>query len=82
MSSAAPELTQELTELAGAYGIATAYHDWRGEHRQVPVSTVVAVLAAMDVDASTPEAVRAAHSCAATDGGTGGGMGDGRARDG
>lgn len=60
MSSAAPELSPELTELADAYGIATEYHDWRGEHRQVPVQTVLAVLAAMDVDASTPEATRAA----------------------
>ncbi|HET7355079.1 MAG TPA: 4-alpha-glucanotransferase, partial [Nocardioidaceae bacterium] len=60
MSSAAPELSPELTELADAYGVATAYHDWRGEHRQVPVQTVLAALAAMGVEASTPEATRAA----------------------
>ncbi len=60
VSSAAPQLSPELTALADACGVATDYHDWRGEPRQVPAQTVVAVLAAMDVDASTPAAARAA----------------------
>lgn len=50
----------ELAELAEAYGIATEFWDWQGVHRPVDERTVVAVLAALGVDASTPDAVRAA----------------------
>jgi 4-alpha-glucanotransferase len=49
-------LSNELLELARAHGVATEYWDWRGNHVQVPEPTVVAVLAAMDVDASSPAA--------------------------
>ena len=45
-----------LVELAQAYGIATHYTDWRGEPVDVPAETVTRVLAAMEVDASDPEA--------------------------
>lgn len=55
-----PELTQDLLDLAASHGVATAYDDWRGNHRQVAADSIVAVLAAMDVDGSTPEAARAA----------------------
>ena len=47
-----------LTELAEAYGIATEYWDWQGRHVEVRRSTVIGVLAALGVDASTPDAVR------------------------
>lgn len=45
-----------LSELAAELGIATEYDDWHGGRRQVDDDTVIAVLAALDVDASTPEA--------------------------
>ncbi len=48
-------LSRELLDLAHARGVATDYWDWRGNHVQVPEATIVAVLAAMDVDASSPE---------------------------
>ena len=49
-------LSDQLLALAQAYGVATDYWDWRGNHVSVPEETIVGVLAAMDVDASTPEA--------------------------
>jgi 4-alpha-glucanotransferase len=49
-----------LRELAASYGVATEYWDWRNEHVQVRRDTLVAVLAALDVDAATPEACAAA----------------------
>jgi 4-alpha-glucanotransferase len=53
-------LTPELAELAEAYGIATEFWDWQHVHRPVSEDTVRAVLAALGVDASTPDAARAA----------------------
>ncbi|GAA2114214.1 4-alpha-glucanotransferase [Actinomadura alba] len=49
----------DLIELAGEYRVGTAYTDWRGRHVEVPPDTIRAVLAAMDVDASSPASVRA-----------------------
>lgn len=49
-----------LTELAQAYGIATEFWDWKGRLSQVPAETVIAVLKALDVDATTDESARAA----------------------
>ncbi len=49
-----------LTELADAYGIATQYWDWQGRHVQVTPATIIAVLAGLGVDASTPEKARLA----------------------
>ncbi len=40
-----------LADLARAYGIATEYWDWRGEHVVVSAATIRSVLAAFDVDA-------------------------------
>jgi len=40
-----------LQELAQLYGISTEYWDWQGQHRDVSTDTVIAVLAAMGVDA-------------------------------
>ncbi len=59
-------LSEELLELAQAYGVATDYWDWRGNYVPVPEETVVGVLAAMDVDASTPEAARSALAAEST----------------
>jgi 4-alpha-glucanotransferase len=49
-----------LARLAELHGVATAFSPARGVTAAVPDATVVAVLAALDIDASTPEAVRAA----------------------
>lgn len=59
-----PDLTQPepapldpaLLQLAEAYQVATEYWDWQGRHVQVAEHTVVAVLAALGVDATTPQA--------------------------
>lgn len=50
------DLDPILLELAESFGIATEFWDWQGRHTVVPAATVMAVLAAFDVDASTPEA--------------------------
>ena len=44
-----------LTELASEFGIATEFWDWKGRRTDVSDETVIAILAAMDVDASDPE---------------------------
>jgi 4-alpha-glucanotransferase len=49
-------LSPQLTELAEAYGVATEFWDWQGRHVEVPEATVVAVLRALDVDATDPAA--------------------------
>lgn len=51
---------QLLHELAGHYGIATEYTDWLGTTREISNDTLVAVLAALDVDATSDEAILAA----------------------
>ncbi|MET9802846.1 4-alpha-glucanotransferase [Streptomyces sp. NPDC006368] len=54
-----------LARLAALHGVATAYSPSAGVTVPVPDATVVEVLAALDVDAGTPEAIRA--SLAATE---------------
>jgi 4-alpha-glucanotransferase len=49
-----------LTALAAAHGVATEFWDQSGVHRVVSEETVVAVLAALGVDASTPGAISGA----------------------
>ncbi len=49
-----------LRELASTHGISTEYWDWRGRHVQVGRDALVAVLAGLGVDASSPEAAEAA----------------------
>ena len=44
-----------LYELATAHGVATEYWDWQGNHVVVAAETIVAVLGALGIDASTPE---------------------------
>ncbi|GAA2800428.1 4-alpha-glucanotransferase [Streptomyces showdoensis] len=53
-----------LARLAELHGVATAYAPSEGVTVTVPEATVVAVLRALDVDASTPEAVAAALGAA------------------
>ena len=50
---------EELNTLSGLHGVATRYTDWRGREVDVSPETLVAVLAALGVDASSPAAVRA-----------------------
>jgi 4-alpha-glucanotransferase len=49
---------QDLARLARAHDVATGFTDWRGERRPVSAGTLVAVLAALSVDASSPVAIR------------------------
>lgn len=49
-----------LQELAGHFGIATEFTDWLGEHREVSDETLISVLGALDVDASSDDLARTA----------------------
>lgn len=54
------ELEPSLHALAEAYQIATEYWDWQGQHVSVDRDTIVAVLTALGVDATTPTSAAAA----------------------
>jgi 4-alpha-glucanotransferase len=49
-----------LERLAAAYGVATEYENWQRRPTAIAPETVVEVLRLLDVDASTPAAVRSA----------------------
>ena len=49
-----------LAELAAAHGVATSYADWSGARVTVDPAAVLAALAALGVDAATPDALAAA----------------------
>ncbi len=49
-----------LAELAAHFGIASEFWDWKGRHTRVTEATVIAVLASLEIDASTPEKAWAA----------------------
>jgi 4-alpha-glucanotransferase len=54
-----PDVTDpwpELYELANAHGVATEFWDWQGRHTVVSAETIIAVLDALGVDASSREA--------------------------
>ena len=53
----AQEPSPQLLELATACGVSTEFWDWQGGHVRVARRTIVAVLRALDVDASTDEAI-------------------------
>ena len=55
-----PAPVPALHQLAHALSVATEYWDWQGRHVEVGDETLVAVLAGLGVDASTPEATSAA----------------------
>ena len=46
---------EALRELAAAHGVATEYWNWRNEHVLVRPETLMTVLGALDVDATTPD---------------------------
>jgi 4-alpha-glucanotransferase len=52
--------TPDLAELATRHGVATEFWDWRGNHVEISADSLIAVLGALGVDASTSEAVDAA----------------------
>ncbi len=60
MNDGGPQLDPHLRELAEAYGLVLEHWDWQGRQVEVDAWAVRAVLAALGVDASTPEATRAA----------------------
>ena len=53
-------MEQTLAELAAAHGVATSYEDWKGDPVEVSDPAVISALAALGVDAGSPEAVAAA----------------------
>jgi 4-alpha-glucanotransferase len=55
-----PLIDPALRDLAGLYQISTEFWDWKGHYTEVDDASVIAVLSAFDVDASTPEKARAA----------------------
>ncbi len=58
------QMAPSLVELAGRFGISTAYEDWSGRRVDVPESTLISVLAALGVDAADEakrNLARAAH---------------------
>ena len=57
-----PAPSPELLALAAAYGVATDYWDWQGEHRPVSAETITAVLGALGLDLSSPQSVAAAQA--------------------
>ena len=58
------EPSPDLQHLAEECGVATDYWDWRGNHIVVRAETILAVLGALGIDATTPESVAAALSAA------------------
>jgi 4-alpha-glucanotransferase len=54
------ELDPALVELAAAYNIALEYWDWQDRHVAVSAETIIAVLAGLGIDASTPDAAEQA----------------------
>ncbi len=54
------QLPPELVELAHAHGVATEYWDWQGQHVVASRRTVLTILQALGVTASTDDAIAAA----------------------
>ena len=55
-----PLVDPALRDLCQLYQISTEFWDWKGHRTEVDDASVVAVLSAFDVDASTPDKARAA----------------------
>ncbi len=51
------EPSGELVELARAYGVAVEYWDQSGGYHRIGAATITAVLTALEVDVSTPDAI-------------------------
>jgi len=60
VTAEASTLAPEIAALAEAMGVETRFRDWQRNDVQVAPGTVVAVLAALGVDASTPDSAAAA----------------------
>jgi 4-alpha-glucanotransferase len=60
------ETDPALASLAAAHGVATWYENWRHERVDVDPDVVIAVLGLLDVDATSPAAIRAALRAAPT----------------
>ncbi|WP_298460594.1 4-alpha-glucanotransferase [uncultured Cellulomonas sp.] len=60
MPAPTDDVPDTLVQLAEAYGIAPRYQSFAGPEEQVSPTTLVALLAAMGVDASSPERVEVA----------------------
>jgi 4-alpha-glucanotransferase len=60
-------VTDELRALANECGVATDYWDWQGRYVEVEHRTIVAVLAALGYDASSPEATARAREAVRLD---------------
>ncbi|NHC45141.1 4-alpha-glucanotransferase [Motilibacter aurantiacus] len=58
--TATPQLDPVLRELAEACSVSVEFHDWQGNPQPASVETLRAVLGALGIDASTPEAAKAA----------------------
>ena len=56
----APDPSELLGRLTGLYGIGTAYNDFRGRPVEVAAESRIAILAAMRVDAATPQSIATA----------------------
>lgn len=54
------EPSEELSRLAAAYGVALDFWDFQSNHRVISAKAIAAVLTALGVDVSTPEAVHRA----------------------
>lgn len=55
-------VSPDLAALAAAFGVAVDYWDWQGRHTLVSAETIEAVLTALGLDVSTPDATaRARH---------------------
>ena len=62
------DLHETMHRLAQAHRIATEFWDWQGRHVTVPDGTIARVLAALGVDAGSPEAAEQAADAAADHG--------------
>ena len=51
------EPSPELVELARAYGVAVEYWDQSGNYHRIGAATIIAVLTALKVDVSSPDAI-------------------------
>ena len=51
------EPSPELVELARAYGVAVEYWDQSGNYHRIGAATILAVLTALEVDVSSPDAI-------------------------
>ncbi|WP_311477017.1 4-alpha-glucanotransferase [uncultured Gulosibacter sp.] len=58
MTTTTPSTT--LRQLAERYGVATSYHNWRGEFVEVSAETLKSVLAALDIDITDEHTLAAA----------------------